>query len=72
MNDDTARLLLEVTERLQRSIRQGDLPAIVALDGQPRAVLSDYLRDEAAATAFELRGPPGRAGQPTVPARCAG
>jgi hypothetical protein len=57
MNDETARLLFDVTGRLQRSIQQGDCPAIVALDGQPATVLSDYdyLRDEETATAFELR-----------------
>ncbi len=57
MNDDTARLLLDVTGRLERIIQRGDCPAIVALDGQPATVLSDYdyLRDETAATAFELR-----------------
>lgn len=57
MNDETARLLSDVTGRLQRSIRQGDCPAIVALDGEPASLLSDYdyLRDDETATAFELR-----------------
>lgn len=57
MNDETASLLLEVIKRLEHNVRAGDCPAIAALDGEPATVLSDYdyLRDDAAATAFELR-----------------
>jgi len=57
MNDDTARLLLDVAERLERSIRARDAPAIVALNGHRALVLSDYdyLRDEATAMSFERR-----------------
>jgi len=57
MNDDTASLLFDVVERLQRNIHARDCPAIVALQGQRKLVLSDYdyLRDQAAAAAFEER-----------------
>jgi hypothetical protein len=57
MNDETAGLLLDVAERLERSIRARECPAIVALEGQRKLVLSDYdyLRDEAAAASFERR-----------------
>jgi len=57
MNDDTADLLFDVVERLQRSIQARDCPAIVAILGQRKLVLSDYdyLRDQAAAAAFEAR-----------------
>ncbi len=57
MNDDTAALLFDVVERLERSIRARDCPAIVALEGESKLVLSDfdYLRDEGAASAFERR-----------------
>jgi len=48
---------LDVTERLERSIRVRDCPAIVALEGQRKLILSDYdyLRDEEAAASFERR-----------------
>lgn len=57
MNDDTASLLLDVIGRLESSIKAGGCPAIAALDGEPVTVLTDYdyLRNDAAATAFELR-----------------
>lgn len=57
MNDDTASLLFDVVERLERNIFARGCPAIVALQGQRKLVLSDYdyLRDEATATAFEQR-----------------
>ena len=57
MNDETAALLMDVVGRLEGSIRVRDCPAIVALDGIGRLFLSDYdyLRDEAAAQAFERR-----------------
>ncbi len=57
MNDDTAVLLFDVVERLERNIRTRDCPAIVALQGESKLVLSDfdYLRDQATAAAFERR-----------------
>jgi hypothetical protein len=57
MNDDTASLLFDVVERLQQNIHARDCPAIVALQGQLKLVLSDYdyLRDQATAAAFEER-----------------
>jgi len=55
MNDDTADLLFDVIERLQRSILARDCPAIVVMQGQRKVVLSDYdyLRDRSTAAAFE-------------------
>jgi hypothetical protein len=57
MNPETAQLLSRVTERLQQSIRAGDCPAMVALDGPRQLTLSDYdyLRDAATAARFEER-----------------
>lgn len=57
MNDETLALLLDVTERLERSIAARDCPAIVVLDGRPRLAMSDYdyLRDRETAVDFELR-----------------
>lgn len=57
MNPETAQLLSRVTERLQQSIRSGDCPAMVALDGPRQLTLSDYdyLRDDATAARFEER-----------------
>jgi hypothetical protein len=57
MNDDTASLLFDVVERLQRNIHARDCPAMVALQGQRKLVLSDYdyLRDQATAAEFERR-----------------
>ena len=57
MNDDTASLLFDVVERLEQNIQARDCPAIVAMQGQRKLVLSDYdyLRDQAAAVAFETR-----------------
>jgi hypothetical protein len=57
MNAETAQLLSQVTERLQQSIRAGDCPALVALDGPRQLALSDYdyLRDDATAARFEER-----------------
>jgi hypothetical protein len=57
MNPQTAQVLSQVTERLQQSIRAGDCPAMVALDGPRQLTLSDYdyLRDDAAAAGFEER-----------------
>ncbi|MFC4058928.1 hypothetical protein ACFOWE_11515 [Planomonospora corallina] len=57
MNDETTALLFDVVGRLEKSIVARDRPAIVALDGERRLVLSDYdyLRDEPTAAAFEAR-----------------
>jgi hypothetical protein len=57
MNPETAQLLSQVTARLQQCIREGDCPAIIALDGSRKLTLSDYdyLRDDAAAARFEKR-----------------
>ncbi|MFC5830377.1 hypothetical protein [Nonomuraea insulae] len=57
MNDETAALLHNVTERLQKNILARDCPAIAALQGQRLLVLSDYdyLRDQQSAHAFETR-----------------
>ena len=57
MNDDTVGLLFDVVERLQRNIQARDCPAIIALQGQHKLMLSDYdyLRDQATAVAFETR-----------------
>jgi hypothetical protein len=57
MNPETAQLLLLVIGRLQESIRAGDCPAMVGLDGTRQLTLSDYdyLRDDAAAARFEER-----------------
>jgi hypothetical protein len=55
VNEQTFSLLRDVAERLERAIRSRDCPAIVALEGRRRLVLSDYdyLRDDQAAHAFE-------------------
>lgn len=59
MNDETVALLFDVVERLQQSIGAHEHPAIVALEGERRLVLSDhdydYLRDPWSAAAFETR-----------------
>ncbi|MCA2229421.1 hypothetical protein [Nonomuraea aurantiaca] len=57
MNDETAALLFDVVERLEKSIIAREGPAIVALRGERLLVLSDYdyLRDEQSAAAFERR-----------------
>ncbi|GAA3621406.1 hypothetical protein GCM10022419_128830 [Nonomuraea rosea] len=57
MNDDTAALLFDVVERLQKNIAARECPAIVAFEGQRKLVLSDYdyLRDPQSATSFETR-----------------
>lgn len=50
-------LLFDVVERLERSIQARDCPAIIAIEGERRLILSDYdyLRDDEAAAAFEHR-----------------
>lgn len=57
MNEATLALLDDVVDRLQRSIRAGEFPAIVILHGERTLTLSDYdyLRDLDTAAHFELR-----------------
>ncbi|MER7132725.1 hypothetical protein [Streptosporangium saharense] len=57
MNAETVTLLFDVVERLQRSIVARHCPAVVAIEGERRLVLSDYdyLRDPRSATLFEER-----------------
>lgn len=57
MNSATAALLYDVVGRLEKSVLVRECPAIVALDGERRLILSDYdyLRDDQAAAAFEAR-----------------
>ncbi|GAA2401048.1 hypothetical protein [Nonomuraea africana] len=57
MNAETADLLFDVVRRLEKSIVARDCPAIVAVDGARKLVLSDYdyLRDRGTAVAFENR-----------------
>ncbi|MCT9929818.1 hypothetical protein N5079_06245 [Planotetraspora sp. A-T 1434] len=57
MNEATAHLLFDVVERLEKNIVARECPALIAMEGQRRLFLSDYdyLRDRAAATAFETR-----------------
>ncbi|MEV4170126.1 hypothetical protein [Nonomuraea sp. NPDC049709] len=57
MNDETAALLFDVVQRLEKSIIARECPAIVALLGERRLVLSDYdyLRDLQSVVSFESR-----------------
>jgi len=57
MNEATDRLLREVTRRMERAIHARDCPAIAALQGDRKLLLSDYdyLRDEPTAEVFEHR-----------------
>ena len=57
VNDDVVRLLFDVVARLERSVEANECPAIVALEGERKLVLSDhdYLRDHATAETFERR-----------------
>ncbi len=57
MNDDVVALLLTAVERVEQHVRAGEYPAVVAVEGERTLVLSDYdyLRDYAAAAAFERR-----------------
>jgi hypothetical protein len=57
MTPETVALLFDVVHRLETSIVARDSPAIVALEGQRKLVLSDYdyLRDRDTAAAFETR-----------------
>jgi hypothetical protein len=57
VTEEVLTLLHEVVRRLEASIQARDCPAMVALRGDRKLVLSDYdyLRDEASAAAFERR-----------------
>lgn len=57
MNDDVVALLFDVVDRLEQQIQAGEYLAMVVLQGDRMLVLSDYdyLRDRAAAKAFEQR-----------------
>ncbi|MFC4907650.1 hypothetical protein [Actinomadura gamaensis] len=57
MNEATLGLLLDVVGRLERNVTARRCPAICGLEGERRLTLSDhgYLRDDAAAEAFERR-----------------
>ncbi|MFI6321589.1 hypothetical protein ACIBG8_28920 [Nonomuraea sp. NPDC050556] len=57
MNEATTDLLFDVIRRLEKSIVARDCPAIVAVEGARKLLLSDYdyVRDQAAAAGFEER-----------------
>ncbi|OPG14197.1 hypothetical protein [Microbispora sp. GKU 823] len=57
MNEATAHLLFDVVERLEKNIVARECPAIIALEGGRKLILSDYdyLRDSSTAAAFEAR-----------------
>src|SRR5262249_45835260 len=57
MNDDVVALLFTAVERVEQHIRADEYPAVIAVEGQRTLMLSDYdyLRDYAAAAAFERR-----------------
>ncbi|WP_433432009.1 hypothetical protein [Nonomuraea sp. CA-141351] len=57
MNDETATLLFNVVERLEKNIIARQCPAIAALQGERLLLLSDYdyLQDRQTAVAFETR-----------------
>jgi hypothetical protein len=57
VNEAMLALLENVVERLERAIRSRDCPAIAALQGERKLVLSDYdyLRDPDTAARFERR-----------------
>ncbi|GAA4561149.1 hypothetical protein [Planotetraspora kaengkrachanensis] len=57
MNAGTVALLFDVVRRLEKNIVARECPAIVAIAGDRKLVLSDYdyLRDSATAMAFESR-----------------
>ncbi|MDF5758438.1 hypothetical protein [Spongiactinospora sp. TRM90649] len=57
MNEATAHLLFDTVERLEKNIVARECPAMVAMEGTGKIILSDYdyLRDSAAAAAFETR-----------------
>jgi hypothetical protein len=57
MNSETEQLLSQVIERVQRSIRAGDCPAVTGIGGERITFLTDYdyLRDEQSAARFEQR-----------------
>lgn len=57
MNEATGHLLFDVVERLEKCIAAQECPAVVALEGTRKLIMSDhdYLRDSETATAFEIR-----------------
>jgi hypothetical protein len=57
MNSEIEQLLSQVIQRVQRSIRAGDCPAVAGIGGEHVTFLSDYdyLRDEQTAAKFEER-----------------
>ncbi|MDF5759014.1 hypothetical protein [Spongiactinospora sp. TRM90649] len=57
MNEATAHLLFDTVERLEKNIMVRECPALAVVEGTSKLVLSDYdyLRDSAAAVAFETR-----------------
>ncbi|MFG1697106.1 hypothetical protein [Nonomuraea sp. NPDC049309] len=57
MNEATAHLLFDVVERLENNIVALECPAMVAMEGRNKLVLSDYdyLRDTTTAEAFEAK-----------------
>jgi hypothetical protein len=57
MNEATAHLLFDAVERLEQNIVARECPAVVAMEGTAKLVLSeyDYLRDPVTAEAFEIR-----------------
>jgi len=57
VNEATADLLRDATRRLERAILERDCPAIAALQGERKLLLSDYdyLRDPETARSFEER-----------------
>ncbi|MFB4269152.1 hypothetical protein [Nonomuraea sp. GTA35] len=57
MNEATAHLLFDVVERLEKNILARECPAMVAIDGTDKLLLSDYdyLRDTDTAVAFEMK-----------------
>lgn len=57
MDDTTWELALDVVARVERAVQSRDCPAIVALAGDRRLVMSDYdyLRDRESAERFERR-----------------
>jgi hypothetical protein len=57
VNDDVVALLFDVVGRQEERIQVDEYPAILVIEGHRKLVLTDYdyLRDRAAATAFEER-----------------
>jgi len=57
MSPDTLDLLLQVIGRLERHVHDRDCPAVVAMVGSRRLIMTDfdYLRSEQTASDFETR-----------------